>query len=1071
MPEIKNNFIQGKMNKDLDDRLLPNGQYRDGINIKVSKSDSSDVGSVQNIKGNDYEYNSSHALSLSNTETIGHYVDSLTGDVFWFTTDFTGIDIDDPVKINNDVNSNARATNSNNCRIYHKKIGESLPSGALVPIVDNFRLNFSKKHPILHINKIDDLLFWTDNYNQPRRISITDAIAGKYSGTYIEDLISVAQYAPPTAPKVRMSYDSSIKSKHIEDKFVKFAYRFQYENNEYSVISPFTQTCFHPGKDKDFNFGVMSNTAKAGTLTAAQETEAIEQTTVEMVQNLANVVDLFIDLPGSDVYDKDNHAACNVNQVGGASGSSPYNIDTVNGTIVDGNTVVTERGDNYIAAIGSDSGDGNGTATLGTTVAIDAKTPLLDNQRLYFFSSITDYANNLKIKKIQILYSEAGSLALKVIDTIDFEKQVLSDEPGVANSARAINNIIFRAEPLADNNAKLIYGFKYTYNSTKPIQTLPESELLRISDIIPVKAKTQEVSGNRVIYGNFWQNRDVTGLDPDQFSITSGDQTNFNPQYLLSSVKSNREYSVGIVLSDRYGRMSPVITPTDNTEFLDPKNGSVASWAHYALKLDFTGKIGDAYVADTNPLGWYSYRVVVKQTEQEYYNVFAPTLLDNIPSDEKRTWLVLSGDNINKVPRDVTDINTEDGTQGSQTSLLPKVLDTSGTQAQQNGTDYIDIISIGTKNEHGIGTSINDFYLNDKNPLLAELPDGQGRNHISGSEFDNLIVLETKPISTALDIYYETSTAGLISHLNEQIDSGLTGSVPNALALSANTVAESAASGTKAADLTTTDSSGSTISTPTYSIVSIVDGNGSNRAGAFVIDGEDLDTGETFEFKNNNEDSYTITIKSTKGSNSQNFTKTVTITNVAPTQTVGSSLTLAASTNVGANVRTITAVNGSAKTSANGNSLTFSIESGNTDNDFTINSSTGIIQVANSLTSGDSYTLGIRTTDVGGLQDNDNLSVTISAANYTSFYLSEGDSSGIPACDRHVGTLRYHSGSSATPSQGDTVFTDAQGTTAFNGSNETFAWAPGGGAHNGSGASFIATINGSGVVGSVTLCS
>jgi len=1063
MPEIKNNFIQGKMNKDLDDRLLPNGQYRDGINIKVSKSDSSDVGSVQNIKGNDYEYGSDYALSLTNTETIGHYVDNLTGDVFWFTTDFTGIDIDDPVKINNDVNPNARATNSNNCRIYRKKIGESLTS-ALTPIVDNFRLNFSKKHPILNINKIDDLLFWTDNYNQPRRISITDAIAGKYSGTYIEDLISVAQYAPPTAPKVRMSYDSSIKSKHIEDKFVKFAYRFQYENNEYSVISPFTQTCFHPGKDKDFNFGVMSNTAKAGTLTAAQETEAIEQTTVEMVQNLANVVDLFIDLPSNN--DKDSKGACSINQAGGESGGYPITIDNVAGTIEDEDVVVTERGDNY--SVETDSGTLDST-NLPLATSIDTKTPLLDNQRLYFFSGITAYANNLKIKKIQILYSEAGSLALKVVDTIDFEKQVLSED------GTTINNIIYRAEPLttdlSEHAAKLIYGFKYTYNSTKPIQTLPESELLRISDIIPVKAKTQEVSGNRVIYGNFWQNRDVTGLDPDQFSITSGDQTNFNPQYLLSSVKSNREYSVGIVLSDRYGRMSPVITPTDNTEFLDPKSGSVASWAHYALKLDFTGTIGDAYAADTNPLGWYSYRVVVKQTEQEYYNVFAPTLLDNIPSDEKRTWLVLSGDNINKVPRDVTDINTEDGTQGSQTSLLPKVLDTSGTQAQQNGTDYIDIISIGTKNEHGIGTTIGDFYLNDKNPLLAELPDGHGRNHVSGTEFDNLIVLETKPVSTALDLYYETSTAGLISHLNEQIDSGLTGSVPNALALSANTVAESAASGTKVADLTTTDSSGSTISTPTYSIVSIVDGTGSSRSGAFVIDGEDLDTGETFEFKNNSEDTYTITIKSTKGSNSQNFTKTVTITNVAPTQTVGSSLTLAASTNVGTNVRTITAVNGSAKTSANGNSLTFSIESGNTDNDFTINSSTGVIQVANALTSGDSYTLGIRTTDVGGLQDNDNLSVTISAANYTSFYLSEGDSSAISACDRAVGTLRYHSGTDTTPSQGDTVYTDAQGTTVLNGGGDTFAWAPGGGAHNGSGASFIATISASGVVGSVTLCS
>ena len=35
MPEIKNNFIQGKMNKDLDDRLLPNGQYRDAQNIII----------------------------------------------------------------------------------------------------------------------------------------------------------------------------------------------------------------------------------------------------------------------------------------------------------------------------------------------------------------------------------------------------------------------------------------------------------------------------------------------------------------------------------------------------------------------------------------------------------------------------------------------------------------------------------------------------------------------------------------------------------------------------------------------------------------------------------------------------------------------------------------------------------------------------------------------------------------------------------------------------------------------------------------------------------------------------
>ena len=32
----------------------------------------------------------------------------------------------------------------------------------------------------------------------------------------------------------------------IEEEFIKFAYRYKFEDGEYSVISPFTQTCFIP---------------------------------------------------------------------------------------------------------------------------------------------------------------------------------------------------------------------------------------------------------------------------------------------------------------------------------------------------------------------------------------------------------------------------------------------------------------------------------------------------------------------------------------------------------------------------------------------------------------------------------------------------------------------------------------------------------------------------------------------------------------------------------------------------------------------------------------------------------
>ena len=40
------------MNKDVDQRLVPKGEYRDAMNIQVSTSEGSDVGTVQNILGN-----------------------------------------------------------------------------------------------------------------------------------------------------------------------------------------------------------------------------------------------------------------------------------------------------------------------------------------------------------------------------------------------------------------------------------------------------------------------------------------------------------------------------------------------------------------------------------------------------------------------------------------------------------------------------------------------------------------------------------------------------------------------------------------------------------------------------------------------------------------------------------------------------------------------------------------------------------------------------------------------------------------------------------------------------------
>ena len=52
MAESRRVFSAGRMNKDLDERLVPQGEYRDATNIEISTSEESNSGVVQNTLGN-----------------------------------------------------------------------------------------------------------------------------------------------------------------------------------------------------------------------------------------------------------------------------------------------------------------------------------------------------------------------------------------------------------------------------------------------------------------------------------------------------------------------------------------------------------------------------------------------------------------------------------------------------------------------------------------------------------------------------------------------------------------------------------------------------------------------------------------------------------------------------------------------------------------------------------------------------------------------------------------------------------------------------------------------------------
>ena len=52
MAKVTNNFLKGKMNKDLDERLIQKGEYREAQNVALSESTDSDAGALEVILGN-----------------------------------------------------------------------------------------------------------------------------------------------------------------------------------------------------------------------------------------------------------------------------------------------------------------------------------------------------------------------------------------------------------------------------------------------------------------------------------------------------------------------------------------------------------------------------------------------------------------------------------------------------------------------------------------------------------------------------------------------------------------------------------------------------------------------------------------------------------------------------------------------------------------------------------------------------------------------------------------------------------------------------------------------------------
>ena len=133
MAEARNSFIKSKMNRDLDARLVPPGEYRDAQNVSVSKSEGADVGSLENVLGNisltDF------GLTSTNIDTIGFFMDINNNRIFLFMTNY----------VDNSSDQLSRFAPAASQRYI--VVFDMSTNLASILVTGSF-LNFSKSHPV-----------------------------------------------------------------------------------------------------------------------------------------------------------------------------------------------------------------------------------------------------------------------------------------------------------------------------------------------------------------------------------------------------------------------------------------------------------------------------------------------------------------------------------------------------------------------------------------------------------------------------------------------------------------------------------------------------------------------------------------------------------------------------------------------------------------------------------------------------------------------------------------------------------------------------------------------------------
>ena len=730
MPEIKHTFTGGKMNKDLDERIIPNGEYRDAMNVQVSTSEGADVGTVQNILGNSKVPEQEFLANLTIT-CVGSIADEKNDKLYWMLagTNWGSIEFNIMQLLDSDPLRRVRVDrkdmileydNTNNIvtpvviDIYSISIplstgfsaspnpsqpsilntiidssgivkgmilegydaqGTVIYSATVIDIVGtnvvlsediaNIFFNiewfvfskdrvlyFNPLNTITGINIIDDFLLWTDNNHEPKKINIQRSIDGTQYTTTSTRLI-----APEN--NTTLADDILLEESHITviRKSPKLAPTIEYNTGRdldltyagvIRIIDTPVSSAIFQGDLWGSSIGIIHDFSGLSIgdwfrIKVPEDIQGNINPTLEWVVGSKVVLKEYDNgsQPGVPLI---NYVIKGVIKEVYAA-TSPYQRFRIEITSIIGFPPIVPAGETELKYV-IDLFD-------ETEKLFEFKFPRFAYRYRYEDGEYSTYSPFTSVAFEPGSYdyhltkgynlgmtNRLVSLKIKNFITNDIPKDVVAIDLLYKEESSPNVYLIDTIKPTSVDNYWLNNEYEVK-SDTIQSSTLPSNQLLRPWDNVPIKALSQDIIGNRVIYGNYEQNYDLNTDNHDNYSpifvepeITSIESFPSDP---VKSIKSLREYQLGVVFVDEHGRETPVLSSNTGTFKVDKSYSNTAN--RVEVSLDGT----------EFPTEMKYFKFFIKETSGEYYNLAMGRWYD---AADGNIWLTFASTDRNKVDID-----------------------------------------------------------------------------------------------------------------------------------------------------------------------------------------------------------------------------------------------------------------------------------------------------------------------------------------------------------------------------------------------------------------------------------